>query len=79
MRISFQFQVPDYRDVVKHPMDLSTMRLKLESFQYSDVDAFEADFNLMIHNCMAYNSKDTIFYRAAVKMRDQVKLCMISE
>lgn len=65
-------EVPDYSDVVTQPMDISTMRSKLENFQYSNLDAFEKDFNLMISNCMAYNSRDTIFYRAAIKMRDQV-------
>ncbi|PNF20915.1 Peregrin [Cryptotermes secundus] len=64
-------EVPDYSDVVTQPMDISTMRTKLENFQYSNLDAFEKDFNLMISNCMAYNSRDTIFYRAAIKMRDQ--------
>ncbi|XP_046387096.1 peregrin isoform X2 [Ischnura elegans] len=64
-------EVPDYGDVVKRPMDLSTMRQKLENFHYKDIDEFEADFSLMLHNCMAYNSKETVFYRAAVKMRDQ--------
>uniref|UniRef100_A0A1B6EAI8 Peregrin n=1 Tax=Clastoptera arizonana TaxID=38151 RepID=A0A1B6EAI8_9HEMI len=64
-------EVPDYRDVVKHPMDLSTMRAKVDSYQYLNLDEFEEDFHLMIDNCLAYNAKDTVFYRAAVKMRDQ--------
>ena len=33
--------------------------------------AFEADFNLMVTNCLAYNRKDTMFYRAGVRMREQ--------
>ena len=37
------------------------------------MDDFEADFNLVVSNCMMYNSKDTSFYRTAVKMRDQVR------
>ena len=37
------------------------------------MDDFEADFNLVVSNCMVYNSKDTSFYRTAVKMRDQVR------
>lgn len=65
-------QVKDYSDVVTHPMDLSTMRQKAESHQYSDIDDLEKDFELMINNCLAYNSKDTIFYKAALKLRDQV-------
>lgn len=30
-----QSEVPDYGDVVKHPMDLSTMRQKVQFFQES--------------------------------------------
>ncbi|XP_046682455.1 peregrin isoform X3 [Homalodisca vitripennis] len=66
-----QSEVPDYGDVVKHPMDLSTMRQKVDDFEYSCLEEFQADFHLMIDNCLAYNSKDTVFYRAALKMRDQ--------
>lgn len=64
-------EVPDYMDVVTHPMDLSTMRLKLRDGKYDTLDDLENDFNLMIQNCLAYNNKDTIFYRAGVRMRDQ--------
>lgn len=28
----------------------------------------------MISNCLAYNNKDTVFYRAGLKMRDQVSV-----
>lgn len=66
-----QSEVPDYGDVVKHPMDLSTMRHKVDNFQYNNLEEFQSDFYLMIDNCLAYNSKDTVFYRAALKMRDQ--------
>lgn len=68
-----QTEVPDYSDVVKNPMDLSTMRAKIDTFEYDNLKQFENDFHLMINNCLAYNSKDTVFYRAALKMRDQVR------
>lgn len=64
-------EVPDYMDVVTHPMDLGTMRKKLQAGKYQTLDDMENDFNLMIQNCLAYNNKDTIFYRAGVRMRDQ--------
>merc|ERR1711936_688508 len=63
-------EVADYLDIVKQPMDFSTMRKKLEMFEYNNVDMFEQDFNLVVKNCLAYNEKDTIFYRAGTKMRD---------
>ncbi|XP_075583857.1 bromodomain-containing protein 1 isoform X2 [Pelecanus crispus] len=64
-------EVPDYLDHIKHPMDFSTMRKRLDAQGYKNLSEFEDDFNLIIENCMKYNAKDTIFYRAAVRLRDQ--------
>ena len=65
-------QIPDYLNVVKHPMDFSTMRHKAKAHQYQTLDQFENDFSLMVENCLAYNERDTVFYRAAIKLRDVV-------
>ncbi|KAI8119161.1 hypothetical protein FF38_02406 [Lucilia cuprina] len=62
-------EVPDYLDIVSHPMDLGTMRAKLKT--YTHLDQLQTDFDLMIQNCLAYNNKDTVFYRAGIRMRDQ--------
>lgn len=64
-------EVPDYMDIVKQPMDLGTMRTKLKDCKYTSLEQLEADFDLMIQNCLAYNNKDTVFYRAGIRMRDQ--------
>ena len=45
------------------------MRQKIEDQEYQNLDQFEADFNLMINNCLTYNAEDTIFYKAAVRLR----------
>lgn len=47
------------------------MREKLKTGYYNSLDEMESDFDLMIKNCLAYNDKDTIFYRAGIRMRDQ--------
>ncbi|XP_026216927.1 bromodomain-containing protein 1 isoform X2 [Anabas testudineus] len=64
-------EVPDYLDHIKHPMDFSTMRQRIDAQGYNNLEQFENDFSLIIDNCMKYNSKDTYFYRAAVRLRDQ--------
>ncbi|XP_040199584.1 bromodomain-containing protein 1 isoform X3 [Rana temporaria] len=64
-------EVPDYMDHIKHPMDFSTMKKQLEDQRYRNLNEFEEDFNLIIENCLKYNAKDTFFYRAAVRLRDQ--------
>ncbi|XP_058164944.1 bromodomain-containing protein 1 isoform X2 [Dasypus novemcinctus] len=64
-------EVPDYLEHIQRPMDFATMRKRLEAQGYKNLTEFEADFSLIVHNCMKYNAKDTVFYRAAVRLRDQ--------
>ncbi|KAK9248023.1 Bromodomain-containing protein [Lipomyces tetrasporus] len=54
-----KLNVPDYFKVVTHPMDLSTVEKKLSSNQYSTVDQFVADFDLMIANCIRFNGAES--------------------
>uniref|UniRef100_A0A672N5K6 Bromodomain and PHD finger containing 3 n=1 Tax=Sinocyclocheilus grahami TaxID=75366 RepID=A0A672N5K6_SINGR len=63
-------EVPDYLEFITQPMDFSTIKSKLEAHKYRSVTDLEADFNLMINNCLLYNSKDTVFYQAAIRLRD---------
>nr|XP_057941766.1 bromodomain and PHD finger-containing protein 3 isoform X2 [Doryrhamphus excisus] len=63
-------EVPDYLEFISQPMDFSTMRSKLESHAYRCVADLDADFTLMVSNCLLYNTKDTVFHRAALRLRD---------
>lgn len=64
-------EVVDYANVIKNPMDLGTMLDKLKMGNYESIEELEADFNLMIRNCMLYNDKDNFYHRAGVKMKEQ--------
>ncbi|XP_012883734.1 PREDICTED: bromodomain-containing protein 4 [Dipodomys ordii] len=48
----------DYCDIIKHPMDMSTIKSKLESREYRDAQEFGADVRLMFSNCYKYNPPD---------------------
>lgn len=63
-------QVPDYLDHIERPMDFQTMWTCLESHRYLSFDTFEGDFLLIVNNCLKYNAKDTVFYRAALRLRE---------
>lgn len=57
--------IPDYYDVIRHPMDLATMKRKLDEGAYRTAAAFEADFRLMLANCRQYNPADSDIIRMA--------------
>ncbi|KAJ3092278.1 hypothetical protein HK102_009089 [Quaeritorhiza haematococci] len=47
--------IPTYHEVIKHPMDLSTIQKKLDRKEYGTADDFEADVRLMFNNCYTFN------------------------
>ncbi len=51
--------IPDYFTVIKSPMDISTVKAKLEAGKYATAEDFEADVRLVIANCYTYNAPDS--------------------
>ncbi|XP_072244856.1 bromodomain testis-specific protein [Leuresthes tenuis] len=45
----------DYHDIIKQPMDLSTVRKKMDQREYAHAKEFAADVRLMFSNCYRYN------------------------
>ena len=62
--------VPDYYVHIAHPMDLQTMQSKLDRFEYRDKDSFQADFKLMVNNCLAEGSLVSLADGTAVPIED---------
>ncbi|XP_070690704.1 ATPase family AAA domain-containing protein 2-like [Pempheris klunzingeri] len=48
-------EVPDYADVIKKPMDLSTVLCKIDLHQYGTVKEFLQDVDLIWQNALEYN------------------------
>ncbi|XP_054448031.1 bromodomain testis-specific protein [Pteronotus mesoamericanus] len=48
----------NYYDVVKNPMDLGTIKRKMDNQEYRDAYEFAADVRLMFMNCYRYNPPD---------------------
>lgn len=50
-----KLNIPDYFNVIKHPMDLGTVKSRLTSGKYSSPMEFAADVRLTFSNAMTYN------------------------
>uniref|UniRef100_A0A5F8GBU2 Bromodomain adjacent to zinc finger domain protein 2B n=2 Tax=Monodelphis domestica TaxID=13616 RepID=A0A5F8GBU2_MONDO len=61
--------VPGYKKVIKKPMDFSTIREKLSSGQYSNLETFALDVRLVFDNCETFNEDDSDIGRAGHNMR----------
>ena len=61
-------EVSDYYDVIKEPMDLSTMENKLENDKYGSFGQFLYDAQLIFNNCRTYNAETTTYYKNATKL-----------
>lgn len=53
--------IPQYPSIVKRPIDLGTIRNKLDAGQYPvpPFPAFEADMRLLFKNCYLFNPPGT--------------------
>ncbi|CAA7264706.1 unnamed protein product [Cyclocybe aegerita] len=54
-----RMELPHYPRIVKKPMDLSTIRKKLDNGDYETAQNFYDDFKLMIRNCFLFNPSGT--------------------
>lgn len=66
-------EVPDYYEVIKEPMDLSTMEVKLENNQYASLDDLLHDAHLIFDNCRLYNPPTSVYAKSANRLERFVK------
>ncbi|KAF7320222.1 Bromodomain-containing protein [Mycena kentingensis (nom. inval.)] len=64
-----KLDIPAYPKIVKRPMDLSTMRKKLDDGEYPSAQKFFEDFKLMIRNCFAFNPAGTLVNQAGMDLQ----------
>ncbi|KAM8764563.1 bromodomain-containing protein 8-like [Rhynchonycteris naso] len=65
-------QAPGYKDVVKRPMDLTTLKRNLSKGRIRTMAQFQRDLMLMFQNAVMYNDSDHHVYHMAVEMQREV-------
>eukprot|EP00934_Nitzschia_sp_Nitz4_P007641 Nitzschia sp. Nitz4//scaffold168_size48592//5476//10477//NITZ4_007045-RA/size48592-snap-gene-0.3-mRNA-1//-1//CDS//3329538306//7631//frame0 len=63
--------LPDYFEVIRRPMDLGTIRKRLENNCYHSLEDFEGHVNLTFDNAMLYNPEGSVVYNMAKEMKDK--------
>ncbi|XP_023228451.1 bromodomain adjacent to zinc finger domain protein 1A-like, partial [Centruroides sculpturatus] len=67
---------PSYYKIIKKPMDLGTIRSKLNNMQYNNNDEFAADIYLVLQNCELYNPASSIEYRCGRRLMKALEKCL---
>ncbi|KAL0398395.1 UNVERIFIED_CONTAM: Transcription factor GTE12 [Sesamum radiatum] len=63
-----KLNIPDYFEVIAEPMDLGTIKRKLEGNMYFGAEEFAADVRLTFSNAMLYNPPDNRVHSCAKKL-----------
>ncbi|RZC80378.1 hypothetical protein C5167_042953 [Papaver somniferum] len=63
-------ELPDYYDVIEHPMDFGTIRKKLAGGTYSNLEELENDVHLVCSNAMQYNAAETVYFKQANSIQE---------
>jgi len=69
-------EAPNYYDVITNPMDLSTMRKKLDKGVYKHPKQFLQDLNLICENAFHYNEKKSEVYELAEELKKRIENLM---
>lgn len=59
----------DYNDIIKRPMDLGTIKKRLETLYYRDTSYVSRDVHLTFDNAMTYNPKGSSIFSLAKQMK----------
>ncbi|CAG0883026.1 unnamed protein product [Darwinula stevensoni] len=60
----------DYHEIIKHPMDLSTVKVKMDGREYKTAAEFAADVRMIFTNCYKYNPPDHDVVQMARRLQD---------
>jgi len=67
-------EVKDYLDVVKQPIDLSTIEKRIRKGEwYKSRQMLYRDLMLMVNNCKLYNDENSTYYECAVSLAKYLK------
>ncbi len=65
--------VPGYLDIIKEPMDLGTIRRRIEEGAYTSFAQVVRDTDLIWRNCFYFNPPASIFYRAGEACKQEAR------
>jgi hypothetical protein len=70
--------IPEYSDIIKQPMDLGTIRSRLQRGLYESAAAVIADVNLVFSNAFLFNPSESVVHQSASILKAEFESEMLS-
>ena len=64
--------IPDYFEIIKEPVAMSTIKSKINTRKYSKFEEFVRDFAQISHNAQVYNRPDAQAYQDALLLKEEL-------
>ena len=71
-----ELNIPNYFDIIKKPMDFSTVKKKLSNYSYTNLKEYCDDMDLIFNNCILYNGINSYVGEMCLRVKNEYKnLC----
>ncbi|XP_076812065.1 SWI/SNF-related matrix-associated actin-dependent regulator of chromatin subfamily A member 4-like [Clavelina lepadiformis] len=61
-------ELPDYYEMIKHPVDIKKIRDRIKMHRYRSFDDLERDFVVMCKNTQSYNVEGSLIFEDSIKL-----------
>ena len=68
-----ELNIPNYYEIIKKPMDFSTVKKKLNNSTYTNLKEFCEDMDLIFNNCFLYNGTNSYVGEICLKIKNEYK------
>ena len=68
-----ELNIPNYFDIIKKPMDFSTVKKKLNNCSYTNLKEYCEDMDLIFNNCVLYNGINSYVGEICLKVKNEYK------
>ena len=72
-----KWNIPHYCEMIKHPMDMGTIKTLLNKGSYLSTEECKADYTLMFDNCLTFNKHpENAYSKMALSLSEEYNMLM---
>ena len=68
-----ELNIPNYFEIIKRPMDFSTVKKKLNNYTYTNLKEYCEDMELIFNNCLLYNGINSYVGEMCLRVKNEYK------